>query len=126
MKGDQWRPDLEEVLHYYGARVLNGRGSWQKATCPLNDHEDSSPSASVNLDAGKWNCFSCDNRGDALDIIERNEGLAGFSESLRFAKANFGGSDPTVRDEPGYGGGLLGKPRTVKRAGNWRPPWQVR
>lgn len=122
-----FKPDILQVFEHYGLRVLPSRGSWAKAECPMPDHADSNPSASVNEALGKFTCFSCGAKGDGLDVIEaREKDVVGVVAASRFAAQRFGSSDCDVRDEPRPSGGLLDRPRTVKRPGNWSPPWSLR
>lgn len=43
------------------------RGSF-RMRCPNPDHPDNNPSASVRLSDGIFNCFSCDAKGDLIDL----------------------------------------------------------
>ena len=43
--------------------LASGRGTWRSFTCPI--HDDSSPSARVNVESGKWVCMSCGAKGHA-------------------------------------------------------------
>lgn len=112
---DDWRPDITEVVEHYGSRVVYGRGDWLKCTCPLHYHEDLSPSASINPDLGKFNCWACDVRGDGIDLVQINEGLSGFTEALARAKQMFNGPAGSV-SRSGNGS------RPGRRA--WTPPWK--
>ena len=118
-----WRPNVVEVFEYYNARVVSSSGQWQKAQCPLLEHEDQDPSASVNEEAGKWRCWVCDKAGDGLDIVKENEGLAGFVDCLRFAETHFGGSDRKGGSEPLRRGGLSVRSGNHRGDGTWVPPW---
>lgn len=122
------KPDLQEVWDYYGKRILSGYGEWVKAECPLLSHEDHNPSASVNLDAGKWRCFSCDGRGDAFDIIMANEGddLAGLADARAWAKEHFASRGGDVRQQRRPSSGISVRPPARKGARNWQPPWSGR
>ena len=77
---------LEEAL-------ASGRGTWRSFTCPK--HDDSSPSARVNVETGKWVCMSCGGKGyaenyqpdpdmlidSALRDLESIEGRKYYAES---------------------------------------------
>lgn len=119
------RPSIEDVFDYYNRRIIHrGGGQWSKAECPLLAHEDQNPSASVNIDAGKWTCFSCGNAGDIYDIIEANEeSCAGFAEAKRFAEEHFASGGGPVRQGRRSGEGLLVRPTARKGARSWSPPW---
>ena len=122
-----FRPDIREVYEWYDLRILGGRGAWKKAQCPMPDHEDANPSASVNEDLGKWNCFSCDSRGDGLDIIQaREKDVVGVVAASRFAEKRFGSGDCDVRDEPRPSSGLLNRAGSREGRRNWTPTWGVR
>ncbi|MFF3453266.1 CHC2 zinc finger domain-containing protein [Streptomyces sp. NPDC002730] len=74
----------------------------QKVCCPL--HADQNPSASVNVDSDRWNCFTCNLSEDSFDVVMREENI-GFSEAQEFAHRQFGGDCPDVpRDVPGESG----------------------
>lgn len=61
------------VLEHYGAPPLSVGGSWSKVLCVV--HDESNPSASYNSDKGSFRCFGCGFYGDAIDLIQRKEGL---------------------------------------------------
>src|SRR5690606_29996243 len=82
-----FKPDLEKTLEHYGVYVPTYGAGWVKILCPRFDHDESRPSATVNFDAGKWNCFVCNAHGDALDLIQYNEGLTNVSEAAEWAVA---------------------------------------
>ncbi|WP_420717004.1 CHC2 zinc finger domain-containing protein [Streptomyces sp. H27-H5] len=99
------KPPISKVLaRYYGLDVAVTRGR-QKVCCPL--HADQNPSASVNVDTDRWNCFSCNLSEDSFDVIMREENI-GFLEAQEFAHREFGGDRPDVpRDVPGQPGRSL-------------------
>src|SRR5579859_6834862 len=92
------KPDIADVLEYYGAdlsRVPPGSG-WAKIHCPF--HDDTQPSASVNLATGHFKCFRCAGfYGDSIKIICEAEGL-GFRDALQWAEANLGFDRGEVRE----------------------------
>lgn len=47
--------------------LSSGHGVWRSFTCPV--HDDSSPSARVNVQTGKWVCMSCHARGDVQGYV---------------------------------------------------------
>ena len=52
--------------------------------CPIPDHDDSSPSFTVNESKNVWHCFGCDRMGfdgDAIGLIQAVEGV-GFQEAV--------------------------------------------
>jgi DNA primase len=121
---DLEKPNIELVFEHYGLRIF-GRdaGGWRKAECPLPDHEDRNPSASVNESEGKWHCFTCGRGGDGYDIIQEREGFAGFNLARQFGSRFLDGSGESVRDDSGSGGGLLQRPRRNKGYRNQPAPW---
>jgi hypothetical protein len=117
--------NLEDVFDYYDKRILHGSGEWVKAECPLISHEDRNPSASVNLEAGKWRCWSCEGRGDAYDILKENESLAGLPDAIDFAEKHFESGGGAVRKQSRSSAGLLGPASARKGSGSWSPPWRL-
>ena len=108
------RPSVTAVFDHYGIRILREGDGWTKCECPSLEHEDMNPSASVNEDLGKWNCFSCGRTGDGLDIIMERESCAGIADALRFAEKQFG----TAQSK----GGRERRPQRHS-AKAWTPPW---
>ncbi|MGW6597893.1 CHC2 zinc finger domain-containing protein [Streptomyces sp. NPDC055036] len=96
------KPPIGKVLaHYYGLEVKAARGR-QKVCCPL--HADSNPSASVNVDTDRWNCFVCNLSEDSYAVIMR-ERECGFTDAKEFARDEFGGdSEDVPPDVPGQSG----------------------
>lgn len=88
---DDEKPNIMLAYDYYGIEVL-GRdvGGWRKSACPMPDHEDANPSASVNEEACRWRCHTCDRGGDIYDIIIERESLAGLTAAKRRAAELFG------------------------------------
>ena len=59
--------DLAAVLEYYGATVPNRHG-WVKIRCVV--HNDSTPSMTVNVESGGFNCMACGAKGgDGLQLV---------------------------------------------------------
>jgi len=46
-------------------------GRYVSVTCPF--HEDRSPSASIDTEANRLHCFSCDRTWDVVDIVMQEE-----------------------------------------------------
>lgn len=120
---DDEKENILLAYDYYGIEVL-GRdvGGWRKASCPLPEHEDANPSASVNEEACRWRCHTCDKGGDIWDLIqEREPDINGLAAAKRRAAELFGESS-NVRDN---GSSLLPARRTQRRGGKQvRPaPW---
>lgn len=119
---DDEKPNIMLAYDYYGIEVL-GRdvGGWRKSACPMPDHEDANPSASVNEEACRWRCHTCDRGGDVWDIVmEREPDVNGLTAAKRRAEELFGetskGSD--------NGSSLLPVRRNKRRSRDVRPaPW---
>lgn len=122
MTDDLDKPSLLAAFEHFQIQVLGpDRGGWMKCQCPLPDHEDSNPSASVNEEAGRWRCHTCDKGGDVWDIVlALEDDISTFPEARRRAAELFGnnvnGSD--------NGSGLLPRRSSGHRKRSVRPaPW---
>ena len=62
------------VLAHYGL-TFPDHGAQAKINCPFPDHEDSTPSCSVNLEDGRFKCFGCGQQGNIFDFIAGMEGF---------------------------------------------------
>lgn len=60
--------DVEDVVVRIFGLEGTKRSDEYDLPCPHPAHEDSRPSASVNLNTGLWNCFSCGRGGDLLTL----------------------------------------------------------
>lgn len=122
---DEDKPSILLAYDYYGIEVL-GRdvGGWRKASCPLPDHEDSNPSASVNEEACRWRCHTCDRGGDIYDIIIERESLAGLTAAKQFAARVFDSGSGSVSPERGGSSLLPPRKRNKPRGGYRVQPWQ--
>ncbi|MGW0575796.1 CHC2 zinc finger domain-containing protein [Streptomyces sp. NPDC002920] len=115
------KPAIARVLaHFYGLDISATRGR-QKVCCPL--HADENPSASVDIDGNRWNCFVCNLSEDSWAVIMR-ERNCGFLEAQELARAEFGGDgqavSPDVPGEPSRGvrdGSGTGRGRPTVRPG---------
>jgi DNA primase len=118
------KPNILLAYDYYGIEVL-GRdvGGWRKASCPLPEHEDTNPSASVNEEACRWRCHTCDKGGDIYDLIMERENLAGLFAAKQFAARVFGEGDSEVRGERGGSSLLPRRSGNRKRSGVRAAPW---
>lgn len=58
---------MEKMLDELGVRYRHKSG-WQKISCPNPNHEDRHPSCGLHLSWGKFNCFSCGEKGDWADL----------------------------------------------------------
>lgn len=71
--------DMAAVLEHYQVAFVHKAG-WIKIKCPV--HNESRPSATVNLEGG-FNCQSCGAKGgDALELVRQIERCT-FPEALK-------------------------------------------
>lgn len=120
------KPDIQAIFDHYGLRILSRAGAWVKCECPMPDHEDNNPSASVNVDEGIFKCHACGARGDGYDIVEARERVdSGFAAVKRRAEEITGRCDSSLSREPASSSLLSGRPRRKRGSGNWVPPWSV-
>ena len=67
--------------------VLKRKGSNYWACCPLDGHNEKTPSFSVNESGQFYHCFGCGKGGDVIKFIEEVESLD-FYESIKFLADN--------------------------------------
>ncbi len=69
--------DILRILEYFGKDLPPNPKStgWSPMRCPADDHDDRSPSASVNVQAGKVMCLACGLHEDVVGLIMLWEGL---------------------------------------------------
>ncbi|GAB7191330.1 DNA primase [Kineococcus sp. NUM-3379] len=77
---------IEEVVGAHVALKSAGVGSL-KGLCPF--HEERSPSFNVRPHVGRWHCFGCGEGGDAINFVQRVEGLS-FVEAVERLAATAG------------------------------------
>ena len=67
---------IADVLKHHGVE-LKVKGDHATGFCPLKSHQGNrrSPSFSVHLARGIWQCFGCGAKGNALDLFCRLQGL---------------------------------------------------
>jgi len=78
---------FSEVIEHYNLR-LNMKGKRANGFCPLPTHQGQrrSPSFSVDLERGIWQCFGCHAKGNVLDFAAWMEGFnPGDPKELRQA-----------------------------------------
>jgi DNA primase len=65
-----------DILHHYGVELKERGEQWQ-GFCPLPTHEGKrqSPSFSVNVGRGIWQCFGCGAKGNLIEFAARMERL---------------------------------------------------
>ena len=92
------KPDLAAVLEHYGADLsgIPDDSTWRQIHCPF--HDDTTPSAGVNLYEGKFRCLRCQGyHGDSITIIREAEGLD-FRAALEWARTHLGFTGSSVRE----------------------------
>lgn len=62
------------VEHMLGLEGVE-RGSEYELRCPHPAHDDTSPSAAINLTTGLWHCFSCGRGGDLAGLYAVLKGM---------------------------------------------------
>lgn len=60
---------IAEVFAHLGHK-LRSTGHSYVGRCPLPDHEDSTPSLSVNPKRGLWYCHGCHRGGDGIRLVQ--------------------------------------------------------
>ena len=92
------KTDKGELLRAYlegkGFHVPSGFG-WRKMRCVNPAHNDRNPSASINLQTGRFNCFACGLSGDVYDLAHTLDGL-----TWKQALTTLGGTTSQGADEP--------------------------
>ncbi len=82
---------LLETLQNHRVELI-GDGDQRKAKCPF--HKDKSPSFSVNLTDGSWQCFAGCGKGGVVELVAKFEGkppdaiLAEFAKTLNLDKTS--------------------------------------
>jgi hypothetical protein len=102
---------LMDILNYYSDDIPDvpdvpsvlAKNEWLPMKCPF--HEDTHASAGVNLYSLRFKCHACDARGDAIDLVMREECL-NFKEALRWISvrwkpSKFYGASPEHRTSNG-------------------------
>ncbi len=110
--------NIVAVIEHYTGDVLSLGGGWVKLKCPV--HDENNPSASYKSDKGSVRCFGCGFFGDAIDLIQRKEGLD-YGEARERASEITGetldGTSLFTRQEP------VGRCKPVRLFdGNHAPP----
>ena len=80
------RVQIEDVLEELGTHVPP-RSGWTKVSCPF--HEDRTPSASVQPTEGYFQCFSCEVRGDIVDLAQEHLSTTDVREALDWLDRTF-------------------------------------
>lgn len=60
-----------ENLEKMGFRNLKRTGDDIMMSCPLGIHDDHKPSFGINIEDGRWNCFSCNYSGNSIKSLAK-------------------------------------------------------
>ncbi|WP_370880910.1 CHC2 zinc finger domain-containing protein [Streptomyces africanus] len=60
---------IAPVLAYYGVDPKEARWGHSTIRCVLPDHDDRTPSLSIDLEKGVFHCFGCQRGGAAVQFI---------------------------------------------------------
>lgn len=119
------KPSIEGVYDHYGLRIVGADASlWRKAQCPLPDHEDDNPSATVNTDENVFWCHACARGGDSYQIVKERESLARWADVKRVTEEFAGSIGTPLPREPAGSSLLSGRPRSNSGGGTFVPPWR--
>lgn len=80
---------------------LTRRGRNHVGLCPF--HKEETPSFHVNMETGRYYCFSCHEKGTAVDFIMKRDGLT-FQEAVRVLTARDGLKQEFEEEPKKYGG----------------------
>ena len=58
-----------EILKHYKIGVVESDETNAKCLCPF--HEDNTPSVSIHMETGVWNCFACSAKGNIYRLLAR-------------------------------------------------------
>jgi len=103
---DDKEQQLVAVFDHY--ELPEPRYGEQMFKCPV--HDDRKPSASVNRSKGLWHCHACGAGGDAIALLQANEGW-GYRQAAEFLTQLTGGQ-PAAEV----------KRRKPKKSKRWIPP----
>lgn len=99
-----------DVLEHYGLSPDKDPGDQFKIRCPF--HDDQTPSCSINLTKGIFNCFGCTAEGNVLDFIRLKEEYGPKDTYKAALKAlEIIGADPAEYRKGGQG---PTKPKTAR------------
>lgn len=114
---------LEPYLDFFGIQFNPTKRGNQKIRCPNPSHEDRTPSASVHLDKGLFNCQGCGAGGTAIDLIVLIEGVS-LREAFNRSDQILGEGHREIPGEPQRREfGLPVGPRVHRRDDPGVSPW---
>lgn len=86
------RATFPQILAHYNMKI--GKGDDYKINCPF--HEDDRPSCSINNPKKIFHCFSCGEKGNILEFVQKMEGLGSLREGAYALQKIIGGETPEV------------------------------
>jgi DNA primase len=79
--------DIKELLQGYGIKGIKQTEKEIMFSCPW--HEDSTPSASMNINTGIYHCFGCGVKGTVIDFISKFENISYEDAKILTKKKGF-------------------------------------
>jgi DNA primase catalytic core len=76
------KTNLVDLFAHYGIQPLK-KGSAYLALCPF--HKEDTPSLSINPKKNLWQCFGCNEGGDALSLIQKLDKLSFMDAAKKLA-----------------------------------------
>ena len=111
---------LEAAWSAFGGDPIPPHHGWVKVRCVL--HDERRPSATVNLEHGKFSCFAGCGHGDVYDLIGLHEGITDFKEQKAFAEER-GWVQDDEPPEPSVMNPNPRRPSPKKKGKPWKPSW---
>jgi DNA primase len=111
---------LEAAWLEFGGDPIPPHHGWVKVRCVL--HSERRPSATVNLETGKFSCFAGCGHGDVYDLIGLHESLTDFKDQKAFAEER----GWVLEEEPPEPSPMNPNPRgrvKSKPKKAWKPSW---
>lgn len=87
---DYSKVDFDEILDYFNITNRTQSGADIQFSCPFPEHYrgDRNPSAGINVENGKWHCFSCGRKGSLTSFVAELEGISS-STAARWIREGF-------------------------------------
>ena len=106
--GEEFRERIERVKKFHRIEDVIAReasvsfkraGSALMCRCPFSDHEDKTPSFSVQSEKGWFKCFGCGRKGDVIAFVQEYCGLS-FGQALDHLEPSGAKACPETREKP--------------------------
>lgn len=91
--------NIEDYIANDGVVLKQSGGSKLKGLCPMPDHNERTPSFSVDTQFQNYYCFGCKESGDLLSYVQTTQNLS-FWESLQLLASDKGIELESKSDEP--------------------------